>query len=234
MVRAKVTKDEDGHYIMWMEGEKYPFPGFPRGHLLFGSLSPLKHNIKVKIFNHAWERLESGDEPQEIIDEIKGPIFDEILELGENSKYDFLPPEKMVPSVREIHRAWTVAEQYIRPDKRPKMAKIKDILCFILQEDDGYRFRVQWLVNYFPKRNIRKNFDRALKMMEHAEVVGDMKERIRLLRRILNLVLDDEIVGKLFEIFVKEVDWKEVKLTKADKFFFRAKYFKVDYPIFDY
>lgn len=233
-VKAKVTEADDGHYIMWMEGEKYPFPGFPRGHLLYGSLSPLKHQIKNQIFNHAWARLENGDDPQEVANEIKGPILDRILQLGHEARHEMLPPERMVPSVREIHRAWTVAADYVRPDKRHKVLGLRDIMCFILQEDDGYRFRVQWLTNYFPKRNPKKYFDVALKMMEYAEVVGDMKERIRLLRRICNLVLEDEIMGTLFDIFVKEVDWNKVKLSKADKYYFRAKYFKVDYDKYDY
>ena len=49
-----------------------------------------------------------------------------------------------------------------------------------------------------------------------------------------NFVLEDEIVGTLFDIFVKEVDWNKVKLSKADKYYFRAKYFKVDHPVYDY
>ena len=45
-VLAKYTEAKDGSYIMRMEGEPYDFPGYPRGTLLFGSLSPLKHHIK--------------------------------------------------------------------------------------------------------------------------------------------------------------------------------------------
>lgn len=230
--RAKVTQSEDGSYVMFLEGEKYPFPGFPRGHLLYGNLSPLKHQIKNQIFNEAWRRLEDGDKEQDIINDIKGPILDRILEIGDGAKLDMLPLEKMCPAVREIHRAWTIASKHT--SQEVKMNKLRDVLCFILQEDDGYRFRVQWLTNYFPKRNPKKFFDIALKMMEHAEVVGDMKERIRLLRRVLNLVLTDKTIGTLFDIFVKEVDWKKVKLSKADKYYFRAKHFKVDHPVYDY
>ncbi len=36
-VEAKVT-EVDGVICMKMDGEKYTFPGFPRGHLLFGQL----------------------------------------------------------------------------------------------------------------------------------------------------------------------------------------------------
>ena len=70
--------------------------------------------------------------------------------------------------------------------------------------------------------------------MEHAEVVGDMKEKIVLLRRILLLILEDDTVLNLFNKFIKEVNWKKLKLSKADKYFFRAKYFKCDYPEWEY
>ena len=233
-VQAKVTKAPEGHYVMQMEGEPYPFPGFPRGYLLYGELSKLKHNIKNKIFNDAHAMLEAGKSREDVIQSIKGPILDEIVAMGHELRYEFVPETQLNPPVKEIYRAWTEAEKFIRPDKRAKMAMLKEVLCLILQEDDAYRFRVQWLTNYFPKKHYKIAFNIALKMMEHAEVVDDMKERIRLLRRILNLVLEDEVIGTLFDAFVKEVNWKKVQLTKIDKYFFRAKYFKVDYSRYDY
>jgi hypothetical protein len=50
-IQAKVTHAKDGSQIMWLEGEKYPFPTYPRGYMLFGSLSKLKHEIKNQVFN---------------------------------------------------------------------------------------------------------------------------------------------------------------------------------------
>jgi hypothetical protein len=34
--------------------------------------------------------------------------------------------------------------------------------------------------------------------------------------------------------FMQNADLRKLKLTKADKYFFRAKYFKVDYPYKEY
>ena len=131
-----------------------------------------------------------------------------------------LPPEKMCPSIREIYRAWTKVS--------PETGMLRDYLCMILQEDDSYRWRVSWLVNWFGwfmKRHPIKSFDYALKMLEHGEVIGDMKERQRLLRRILLLVLEDKNIRNKFEMLFREINWDKVKLTKADKYYFRGKYF---------
>ena len=68
---AKVTRNKEGALIMKIFGEDEDFPGFPRGYLLFGKLSVLKHEIKNQIFNYAWEELEKGKNP---ILEIKGKI----------------------------------------------------------------------------------------------------------------------------------------------------------------
>ena len=71
-------------------------------------------------------------------------------------------------------------------------------------------------------------------MVEHAEVVGDMKERMRLLKRILLVALKDKRIKELFIKLVKEIDWNKVKLTEGDAYHFRGKYFKVDYDVVEY
>lgn len=230
-VEAKVYQSKEGHLEMQMQGEKYPFPGYPRGSLLYGQLSPLKHNIKNKIFNHIWAELDKNTPLVQIISELKQQILPEIFELGQKTKYDRVPYEKLVPPVKEIYRAMTKIE-----NGSEKIKNLKEILCFILQEDDAYRMRLQYIVKFFPKwwKPSIKHFDFGLSMLEHAEIIGDMKERQRLLRRVLGAILKDESIRTKFDALLKEIDWEKLKLTKADKYFFRAKYFKVDYPEYKY
>lgn len=233
--RARVSYAKDGAVQMEIEGERYKMPGFPRGQLLdktyskekYSNLSKLKHTIKNKVFNESWQKLEDGIEHSEIIGNIKSTLFEEIVELFKLSKYDVLPLFRMCTAVKEIHRAWTVVS--------PHSWQIRDYLCFILQEDDAYRMRVQWLVEWFewPKDPI-KSFDYALSQLEHGEVIGDMKGRVRLLRRILMLMLTDKSIKKQFIAFFHEIDWKKIRLTKADKYYFRGKYFKVDLGLVAY
>jgi hypothetical protein len=224
--RAKLTTHPDGHHLMYIRGEKYPMTGYPRGHLLFGSLSPLKHEIKNRVFNDSWAKLEEGQDRQKIIDDIKGEVLDYISKMGEECRYDMLPQEKLVPAVKEIYRAWSEVEK-LHPTY--KMKWLKEIVAFVLNEDDAYRFRVQYLAKWLPTRYPLQALKHALTLAEHAEVVGDMKERIRLLKRIVLLVLEDREIKRLFDAFMSECDWKKVRLTKADKYFFQAKYYKVFY-----
>lgn len=223
---AKVMTAKDGSTVMQIEGEKEVFPGFPRGHSLYGSLSPLKHQIKNQIFNDTWYALEAGKVKVWIIDEIKKKLRTGLTEFWEKVKYDSIPPEKMVPPVRELWRVLTKLEpesDIIKP--------LKEMLCFILQEDDAYRFRVQWLFGIFRSK---RTFKLALDEIEHAEVIGDMKERERLLKRTLLLILEDERINYLFNKFCKEINWKVMRLTKADKYHLRGKYFRCDLDKFEY
>lgn len=224
---AKLIKN-DGVTVMQMEGEKYQFPGFPRGYLLYGMLSKIKHEIKNQIFNDSWAKLEEGKTRNEVVRDIKN-VLPNIYKIGDSMKYEMLPPETLVPAVREIHRAWTKVH--------PQSSKLRDILCLILHEDDSYRFRFQWIVTYFRPRwwvKIIPTLEKALVMLEHAEVIGDMKERIRLFRRVLLVFIEHTSVKKHFLALCKEIDWDKVKLSKADKYFFRGKYFKVDMDLFEY
>lgn len=220
-VEAKLTVAPEGHMVMHMEGEKYPFPGHPRGVLLFGNLSPLKHQIKNKIFNELWRLLEANTPDAEINSYLQG-AWREIYALVNETKYDLVPYEMLVPPVKELWRAMT---------KVGVNESLKTIVCFIFQEDDAYRMRFQWLVKFFPLlgKPTMKHFVKALEMIEHAEEVDDMKERQRLIRRGFLYMKNEK-----FDALLKEIDWKKIRLTKADKYFFRAKWFRVDYPEYQY
>ena len=244
-VFAKLTKDKAGNTVMYMEGEKYPFPGLPRAHFLYGPLSKLKHEIKNQIFNESWRKLEEGIPKAEILKEKKkivkegikvkdaSPVYGRQYREGEDLleiiQYDLFPTKTMCPAVREIHRAWTKVS--------PETWKLRDILCAILQEDDSYRWRMSWLCEWFGwlmKLNPVKSFEFALGMLEHGEVINDMKERQRLLKRVLMLTLEDPTIRAKFVALFREIDWKKVRLTKGDKYHFRGKYFKVDYKYIEY
>jgi hypothetical protein len=231
-VQAKVMLSKEGHYEMQMEGEKYKFPGYPRGSLLFGSLSPLKHWIKNKVFNDTWAELEKPS-GLDWVKHQKTIVLDELYALYEKGKYDAVPYEHLNPAVKELWRAMTVIEEKTNSEKT---RKIKEMMCFILNEDDAYRMRLQWIVKFFPKwwKPTIKHFDYGLSMLVHGEVIGDMKEKQKLLRRVLNYFLEDKNIRNYCELLLKEINWSKLKLTKADKYYFRAKYFKVDYPEYDY
>lgn len=242
-VRAKRIRTKDGDYQMLLEGEKYPQPNYPRGYILFGQMSKLKHVIKNEIFNRTWYDLERGDSNEAVVKNLKDQVLPLIFNLMEDSRYDFLPPQSLSKPIKELWRAWSTIETKLNGERRLRAQKLKEIVCFILQEDDAYRFRFQWICGFFNpnawwrkifRRSWEKDFDFALSLLEHAEVVGDMKERQRLFKRVILAILKDPETRESFELLMKELDWKKLRLSKADKYYFRGKYFKVDYPNYSY
>ncbi len=155
--RAKVVNRPDGSLGMMIEGEKYVYPGFPRGPVLMGSLSKVKHQIRMA-FNETKAKI------QEVMNE---------------SKYEIVPPEKMCEPVRELWRAFEELEDAeVTEDMKGRIKLYKEVICHLFQEDDAYRMRFQWLM--------------------------------------------------------ERIDMKKIKLSKADKYYFRGKYFKVDHDKYDY
>lgn len=243
-VEAKLTT-KDGATIMIMDGEKQPMWGFPRGHLLvpnnsrikdavtlderiekYGPFSVLKHEGK-QIFNEIWRKIDENVDSKTIIAEAKEALDKLPIEY---LKYDLMPPQTMCPAVREIHRAWTK----VAPS--PRSLRIRDIITLLLQEDDGYRYRVQWMAIWWPiiRLNPVKILDKGLAMVEKAEVIGDMKKKIKLLRKGFSILLQDPRIKELFIKFFKEVKWSKVRITEMDRYHFRGKYFKCDLDIFEY
>ena len=239
-ISAIITTNKEGATVMKMgEGdkrEKYPFPGFPRGYLLFGNykstgygpLSVLKHEIKNQVFNESWALLEEGKD----ISELVRTNLKKIFEITKDLEHEMLPPEKMFGGVRELWRAMTVLEKRHNSET---IRLLKETLTFIMSEDDAYRFRVGFITGIFSWwLSPVKVFNIALQELENAEVMEDMKGRIRLLRRVLMAVLKDKKIRSLFLELWKEIDWKKLRLSEGDKYHFRAKYFKVDWLLFEY
>lgn len=99
-------------------------PGLPRGHVLFGPVSKAKHKVKMA-FNEAYEALE---------------------ELSRESKHDILPREKMLPAVRTLWDAFEdVKNAEVTEDMKERVKLWQTVLCWLMSEDDAYRFRMQYL-----------------------------------------------------------------------------------------
>lgn len=250
IARAKLVTLPDGSYAMYIEGEKYPLYGFPRGPVLYGPLARLKHKAKNLIFNEVWKLLEEGKTNAEVMAYMKNVALTELLRETMLSKYDMIPPEHMCPAMRELWRGMTAIQERIGdPVARDQFDLIKRGITFFFQEDDAYRFRLQWIAKYLNPRNfLRKTYrlftqreysfpkemNLVFDFLENAEITPDMKGRIRLIRRVLNALLEDKDFGNLIQELIGELDWNKLRLSKSDLYFFRGKYFRVDLEKYDY
>ena len=250
MARAKLITLEDGSYAMGIEGEKYPLYGFPRGPVLYGPLAKLKHLAKNLIFNQVWKMLEEKVPDEEIENYVFKAALPVLIEEIKKIKYDMFPPEKLCPAMRELWRALTVIEERIPdPVSREEFKTLKEGITFFFQEDDAYKFRIQWVAKYLDPKNFWRRFyyfvtgkqysfvkelETVFDFLGNAEVTPDMKGRITLIRRIVLFFLNDPSFALLLEDIVKELHWKKLYLSKSDAYYFRGKYFKVDFSNFDY
>lgn len=249
VARAKLVVLKDGSYAMLIEGEKYPLYGFPRGPVLFGPLARFKFLAKNLIFNEVWRRLEANQSEGEIMGYLLKDARPILLSEIRGIRYDMFPPERLCPAVRELWRGMTEVEKRIEnPQEREDFKTIKEGLTFFLQEDDAYRFRLQWVARYInPKNPLRRFFYNVIrkpysfkeeiklifKFLGDSEITPDMKGRTKLIGRILLFLLESDL-GERIEEIVKELNWNKMKLSKADTYYFRGKYFKVDHDKFDY
>ncbi len=133
--KARLLNAKDGSLQMEIKGEKYPFAGFPRAHVLTGPLAALKHKIKNMVFNQ---------------------VFEEIDKMAKEYNSEMLPPEKMCPAVREMHRVMDDLENMeVVDDMKGRIKLIKKVLTFFLQEDDAYRFRAQYFLSHIDQSKVK-------------------------------------------------------------------------------
>ncbi len=80
-----------------------------------------------------------------------------------------------------------------------------------------------------------RELDRVFQKLEDAEIVEDMKGRIKLIRKVMTFFLqEDDAYRMRWQWAMGEMNMRKVKLTKADKYYMRGKYFKVDHKKYDY
>lgn len=133
--RARLMNAKDGSIEMEIKGEKYPFRGFPRGHVLTGSLAKLKKRLKDVVFNQ---------------------VFEQIEKMYEDTKYHALPTERCAPAVREMDRIFEkLVHMEVTDDMRGRINLIRKVIIFFLQEDDAYRYRAQAFLSMIDQKKIK-------------------------------------------------------------------------------
>lgn len=127
---ARVKKNDKGYYEMQVKGEEYSMPGFPRGPVLFSTIGKLKHIAKTEIFN---------------------AFAAEFAKIKKDLQIDMVEPDKMVPAVKHLWDTFELIENCeVTEDMKGRIKLMKEVLCFLLDSDDAYRFRTQhflWLMN---------------------------------------------------------------------------------------
>lgn len=122
-----IFNEKEGFTELHIKGEKYPLRGFPRHHVLHGPMVGLKRYLK----NFVIEQL------------VKCLPFK-------------IPDENLVTPVRELARvADLLIEAEDEPEMKHLMTQLKDAVTMTLQEDDAWRFRLQWALEKLDMKKIK-------------------------------------------------------------------------------
>ena len=123
-----VINEKSGEAELHLRGEKYPLRGVPRHHFLHGPLVEFKRKMKNIVIETMTSQIEKMSEFK-------------------------TPEEQWCPFVKELAR---VADLFIEAEDEPEMKRLakqfRDPICMFLQEDDAWRFRIQWAIG---KLNIK-------------------------------------------------------------------------------
>ena len=132
---ARVVENKKGQIEMEIQGEKENYPGFPRGPVLLAEVGKLKHIVKTEVFNEV------------------GP---KIRELHAKFEPSMVPPEKMPTAVKEVWDTFERLEELeVTQDMRERIQLMKEVICFLLEADDAYRFRAQLFLDLIDKKKIQ-------------------------------------------------------------------------------
>ncbi len=140
-----VFNSETQSMEMHIRDEKYPMRAFPRHHFLNGPLAPLKRYIKNLVIEQLVKCL-----PYKI------------------------PDENLAEPVRELARVFDLMVKLEdEPEMKRLMGQFKDAITMILQEDDAWRYRIQFAAEqldmkkfklseadkyYFKGKSVNKDF----------------------------------------------------------------------------
>jgi len=113
----KIEELEGGGFLTWLKGHAYPVIGLPRK-IMIHKLDPTKKLLEMAI-EQIWKGFCN----------------------------DFKKPEDLAPSVRELYNLFNQLLEHETTERRIRIySKVRDLICFFLDEDTAYRWRFQWMM----------------------------------------------------------------------------------------
>jgi hypothetical protein len=122
----RIERAPEGHYLTHIKGNKFPMVGAPRQTSLW-LMEPIKRIVKV------------------LLSELR-PFYQEFAK----------PPDALSPAVKEVHRMFEVLKEL---ETSPGMVQfwgdVQVLVCFFLEEDLAYRWRLQVLAEHIDLEKLK-------------------------------------------------------------------------------
>lgn len=221
----RVEEPPEGGILTYMEGQDYPYRGFPFSEMVEkidilkkvvrGILSSFFHSLKRR---NKLQVLLVAFVPWLIMDTVKALIY-VIYRAVERSR---IKSNMYSQSMRELHRALSTERYGENEEHRTLRRQIRDSVCMILEFDNAYRFRFQDIIVELDKVSLRKSpgkeIVRLLTLMQTREKGQDLKDTWTLLKFFIPgfLFINRKLRKDLVEVLT-DLDLTKVALTVEDK-----------------
>lgn len=135
--------------------------------------------------------------------------------------------------VKEVRRTFDEVSKNSNDKKLNKefIEKLKSSLSLLLEFDDAYRYRFQWVLAQFNKEeNVIKEIKRLLLLVAEHEIEGEqypkkenrkyyrLRDRAVALSKIVTFLKLEKTTYRFIKEFIEEVDLKEIELSIEDKY----------------
>jgi hypothetical protein len=211
-----------GGILTYMEGQEYPYKGFPYFDFVdrIDTLKKLGRAMLSGIYHsfEGWRRLW-------LIFLI--PTVRQMVWVGIYAYHRFVERYKIkvllhCPAVQELHRSFSVEDGNERVKYQTARFMLRDVICMFLEFDNAYRYRFQDIVVELRKENLKKQpikeLNRLLEIMQTREKSQEIFDTWTLAKLGINLYLRlDRKMLKMIQNALLELDLDKIKLDEADK-----------------
>lgn len=221
----KVEFPDSGGVLTWMDGQYFPYKGYP----LFDFVDKIDQIKKINRAMLSGLYHQIKDKPKIAYLTLLPAIWlaKDLLRSWIYVFYRMIDRFKIKSvrysdSVREIHRAFSVA----RPDENYRdtdfRIMLRDLLCMIIEFDNAYRFRLQDILSEMDKDSLQKHpvqeLIRLLVIMNSREKTQEIRDTWTLLRYVIRwyLIFDRRLTQTL-KYALLQLDLDKIRLSTGDK-----------------
>uniref|UniRef100_A0A7V3JAA4 Uncharacterized protein n=1 Tax=candidate division CPR3 bacterium TaxID=2268181 RepID=A0A7V3JAA4_UNCC3 len=227
---TKVEFPEEGGILTYMEGQEYPYRGFPYFEFV-ETMDKIKKIVKGMV-SGIYHNIYKGNKAKLLTFLSIAWAIKRIFYAGVYTFYRLIERFKIKPirycqAIRELYRAFSIE----RKDEKPKIKELRimlrELMCMILEFDNAYRFRFQDLMEEFNKENFKKSpikeLNRLIDIAISREKTQELKDMWTLMKMgLLYLKIDKKLEKMLVDVF-SQIDLEKVKLTIEDKSYCRPR-----------
>lgn len=225
----KVEFPESGGILTYMQGQEYPYKGFPMGEFVEknDAMKKLSKGILSGIFHQCFKvedgkiRLKNPWKLLFCIFAFKSIVRTEIYTFHRFIERYSIKPHRYSDAMRELYRVGSIPLKNEIESMKELREKLRDILCMHLEFDNAYRYRFQDIAEVHDSVKFQKNsikeILRCFTVMQDREVKQEIKDSWTLTKMLVNYLRFDKELRSIIANMIKNLNIEKIKLSVEDK-----------------